>query len=197
MLMGVVISTMPVLSQETVIRVIDRMDIPGELAGLANQGGTIDFYETWTIHASKAEIDKTVDSLKISGLEEAAFWIMVSEHSRVGGKTRLGEVSYEFMLMDPESGQSNKLHTPTASLVSLHSETASIYRIPDQLLSVRFYETWIINPESESLEKRVHGIIPLIWQRRQTTDGEPINDGDTGLPVYFKIELERIPIRNP
>ncbi|MCD4709533.1 MAG: hypothetical protein K8R52_01695 [Bacteroidales bacterium] len=45
--------------------------------------------------------------------------------------------------------------------------------------------------------KNENGITPVIWQLRQTAEGEPVHDAETGFPVYYKLKLERIDLRNP
>lgn len=186
-----------VAGQVTEVRVVDRMDLPAALAGQTDQSWIVEFIEIWTIDTERPGIQKRVDSIRIFGDPETDFWSMVRKHSPGGGETRIGEVSHEFMLMDPENQHANNLHAPMVSMVSLYSETAGSYNLDDQLLSVCFHETWILDPDSATVIKRVSGITPVIWQRRQTEDGDPVNDAETGLPVYFKLELERIPLRNP
>ncbi len=194
--MVICLCTTALMAQVTEIKVVDRVDIPLALSAPADPAGSLEFIEAWSIDAGRPGMSKKVDSLSTSGISRDAFWKMVKGQALAGGKVQWDDVSHEFMLMDPETGQANRLHAPFVSLVSLHSERAGSYRIQDQLLSVQFHETWSLDPDSRMVEKRVRGITPVIWQRRQTTDGEPINDGDTGLPVYFKIELDRIDVRN-
>jgi hypothetical protein len=43
----------------------------------------------------------------------------------------------------------------------------------------------------------VRAITPVIWQRRQTEAGDPVNEADTGLPVYYKNQMQQINLRNP
>ncbi|MFH0759059.1 MAG: hypothetical protein V2B15_17360 [Bacteroidota bacterium] len=195
MLMGLFIKALT--AQESGVRVVDRMDLQAVFSGQTDSSGFIEFIEIWTIDAERPGIQKQVDSIRIVDGPDTDFWNMEREHSPSGGKARFGEVSHEFMLMDPENQHAGNLHAPMVSLVSLYSKTAGHYNLDDQLLSVRFHETWILDPDSATVTKRVSGITPVIWQRRQTEDGVPVNDAETGLPVYFKLELERIPLRNP
>ena len=90
-----------------------------------------------------------------------------------------------------------KLQGELISLVKSLSKSKERYDLNTQMLSVHFHEDWIIDPVSLQIIKKVHGITPVIWQRRKTTDGEPINDAETGLPVYYKNSLNRIELRNP
>jgi hypothetical protein len=48
-----------------------------------------------------------------------------------------------------------------------------------------------------ALDRQVNAITPVIWQRRRTVEGEPVNDAGTGWPVYYKNSLSRIELRNP
>ncbi len=90
----------------------------------------------------------------------------------------------------------------------------------DSSCTVEFHEQWRVNAANSSISKKVNGyevscanrigdiltaeesvrlrgISPVIWQQRQTADGEPIHDAATGLPVYYKLKLQRIDLRNP
>ena len=68
---------------------------------------------------------------------------------------------------------------------------------PDkQLLSVIFHEEWFMDPVSGQITKKVLGLTPVIWQRRLTTTGDPVNEAGTGKPVYYKNQLSRIELRN-
>jgi hypothetical protein len=37
----------------------------------------------------------------------------------------------------------------------------------------------------------------VIWQERQTAEGEALHDAETGYPVYYILKLERIDLRQP
>jgi hypothetical protein len=128
------------------------------------------------------------------------------------GKINLRNLSYEFVLLDPHliaSGNTafpepdsmdqatRRLQAKLIELIEKLSRTAGQYPLEDQLLSVLFHEDWSLDVETRVITKTVWGLTPVIWQRRQTVSGESINDGDTGLPVYFKLQLENIRLRNP
>jgi hypothetical protein len=55
----------------------------------------------------------------------------------------------------------------------------------------------VIEADHQEFRKRIKALTPVIWQERQTADGEPIPDGETGYPVYYKLKLGRIELRQP
>ena len=69
------------------------------------------------------------------------------------------------------------------------------YDLKKNVYSVIFFEDWFIDPETLYMEKRVNAIAPVLWQRRKTAGGQPLDDPETGYPVYFKSILFRIPLR--
>lgn len=69
------------------------------------------------------------------------------------------------------------------------------YDLKRKVYSIIFFETWTIDPETLYMEKRVNAVAPVLWQRRKTIDGYPLDDPETGYPVYFKSVLFRIPLR--
>ena len=128
------------------------------------------------------------------------------------GASHLRNVSYEFMLLDPHIRESayiafpepdsmdswtRKLQIDLISLIKPRDHSGYSYDYNEQLLSVIFHEKWFIDPLTLEITKRVQGITPVMWQRRRTNKGEPVNDTDTGLPVYYKNQLCRIDLRNP
>jgi hypothetical protein len=68
------------------------------------------------------------------------------------------------------------------------------YDLKRKVYSIIFFEDWYIDPETLYLEKRVNGIAPVLWQRRRAAGGYPLDDPETGYPVYFKSVLFRIPL---
>jgi len=67
------------------------------------------------------------------------------------------------------------------------------YDLKRNVFSVIFFERWSIDPETLYIDKRVNAIAPVLWQRRRSIEGQPFDDPDTGLPVYYKSILFRIP----
>jgi hypothetical protein len=166
----------------------------------------MEFLEEWNIRPRERTLLKDVLDQDTSCIS-----LLLSLPKNKGSMT-LRNLSHEFMLLDPHliaSGniafpEPDSMDMPTrrlqASLIDLIkniSRTAERYPLEDQLLSVIFYEDWFLDQESRRIKKTVWGITPVVWQRRQTVDGEPVNDGDTGLPVYFKMQLEQLDLRNP
>ena len=195
-----------VMAQDTQIAVVDVVDIPAALTGQPDHAWYLSFSETWTVSADRPGILKLVISytvrdrlfpLATEDSLQPAFREFVGELPRSRGMGRIGDISYEFLLMDTEMEQTNNLHGPVSLLVSRYSAMAKHYELQSQLLSVYFHETWFIDPSTLKITRSVDGITPVIWQRRATTEGEPVNDAETGLPVYYKIRLERILLRNP
>jgi len=68
------------------------------------------------------------------------------------------------------------------------------YDLKKNVYSIIFFEEWYIDPETLFIEKRVNEIAPVLWQRRRGAGGYPIDDPETGYPVYFKSILFRIPL---
>lgn len=62
--------------------------------------------------------------------------------------------------------------------------------------SIIFFEDWYIDPETLYMKKVVNGIAPVLWQRRRAAGAYPLDDPETGYPVYFKSVLFRIPLNN-
>ena len=193
------------VAQETQIEVSDAVHLPSVLTGQPDHSWFLEFRETWTFPEDGTGIRKDVDSYRVKDLQHpeieedsllTAFGEMIEGLPRARGVHRFGEFSYEFLLADPGMEQKNNLHAPVVEMVSRHSAVAGHYKLPEQLLSVHFHETWYMDPDSSTITKKVLAMTPVIWQRRATKDGEPVNDAETGLPVFYKIQLERIPLRN-
>ena len=183
----------PLNAQEGVHQIIDFVELPAELKIPGDTASFIKFTEQWTFQA-KGGLIKEVKGLDLSLPE---------------GTRRIKDISYEFMLLDPHLVESankafsepDSMDIPTrqlqADLIVLIESLAPISRRYDpykQLLSVYFHEEWILDPESSAFHKNVKGITPVIWQRRQTAEGRSIDEGDSGLPVYYKTPLQKIPL---
>jgi hypothetical protein len=184
----------PLKAQKGVHQIIDFVELPAELKIPGDSASFIEFTEQWTFQA-KGGLIKEVKGLDLPFPERC---------------TRIKEISYEFMLLDPHLVESanrafsepDSMDIPTrqlqADLIGLIESLAPIsprYDPDKQLLSVYFHEEWILDPESREIHKEVKGITPVIWQRRQTADGRSIDEGDSGLPVYYKTPLQKIPLR--
>ena len=181
----------------------------------------IEFQETWDISPDRSGMLKTVEKytlrdrnapLSSTDTLQLRFITLIRQLPVAKGTMRLRNISYEFMLLDPhvmESGnnafpepdsmdsRSRKLQRDLISLIQSRTPSGNRFDYQEQLLSVHFHEDWAIDPVTNEFIKKVHGITPVMWQRRETTTGEPVNDAETGLPVYYKIQLNRIDLRNP
>jgi hypothetical protein len=205
-LMSAAISVTATMAQGTHMEVIDLVPLPSSLTGQPDHSWILEFRETWTFMENGDGIHKDVISYRVKDLQHPeaeedsllpVFMEMIEGLPRARGARRFGEFSYEFPLTDQEMKQKNNLHGPVVEMVSRHSAAAGHYKLNEQLLSVAFHETWYIDPDSAGITKKVLALTPVIWQRRATGDGEPVNDAETGLPVFYKIDLERILLRNP
>jgi len=180
-----------VRAQEEVFQVVDQTDLPALLNKQLSDSCRMEFREQWTIDANRLSISKQVEEYLI--------------HCAVGSEDllpaeaaiRLRDITYEFSFLDPHQADSHRLQAAIIALIDVRYPVNKIYNMPTQLLSVFFHEDWVLEPAGGELRKKVTGITPVIWQKRQTEEGEPVNDGDTGLPVYFKLKLNRITLRQP
>jgi hypothetical protein len=192
----------PLTAQERFHHIIDFVELPAELNIPGDSACFIEFREQWTFPA-KGGLIKEVTGQEFS---------CSSELPLPDGVTRIKDISYEFMLLDPhlvESGNkafsgpdsmdnfTRKLQADLIQLIEGRAPFSPLYDPRKQLLSVYFHEEWIINPDSMEISKKVSAITPVIWQRRQTVEGKSINDGDSGLPVYYKTPLQKIFLRLP
>jgi hypothetical protein len=176
-------------AQET-FTVRDQVDLPLAVGMDMGQDLFVDSYETWTIRPYRNALGKKVDSFRI--LDRAA----PERDELILPSAFTATVTYEFELADPQTREKTHLLESFVLLVGNASSLAGRYNLKEQLLSVRFREQWAYHPETRTLEKKVLELQPVIWQRRQTEEGFPIDDADTGLPVYFKLELDPIFLRN-
>lgn len=213
-------------AQDSAFHVIDFVDLPKHLNPRVpnqdpEQTWSIEFRESWIIFPEKPGILKRVvdfepnlhnASLLSPDTLQQKFSLFIQQFPQRNGTIRFDNISYEFMLLDPHLKSSGniafpepdsmdagtrKLQGELIALVKSRSNPANRNALNDQLLSVYFHEEWTLDPVSQQITKKVLGITPVIWQRRQTTDEEPINEADTGLPVYYKNPLDYIDLRHP
>lgn len=225
-LLGVLLSVTGTLqSQEALpdsgFRVIDIVDLPGKWSNERDGDWYLQFRERWVIDPKKTMINKQVE--KYHPLNHALpdvspdslqqlYAAMIREQSTSEGMVNYRGLSYEFILLEPHLEGSGNISFPSrdsmdehtlalqralVSLVSRRSRMGSLLDLEQQLLSVHFHEDWCIDPVSLEITKKVEALTPVIWQRRRTAGGEPVDDPDTGYPVYYKNMLERIELRNP
>jgi hypothetical protein len=173
-------------------RLVDFIEVNVAIPGGEDSLYILKFLEEWGFDPIKPSISKQV-------LE-------------FDGTIPIRNISYEFHLLDPHlvsSGnrafpEPDSMDEPTRQLqeelIDLITTRANFnerYKLGDQLLSVIFHEEWSQDSGTFEVTKRVRAITPVIWQRRQTEAGDPVNEADTGLPVYYKNQLQQIHLRNP
>lgn len=195
----------PLTAQEHVHRIVDFVELPAELSLPGDSACFLEFREQWTFLA-KGGLSKEVEAYEINCSREQ------KDLSLPPGSTRIKDINYEFMLLDPHllESQNRAFSGPDsmdpgtrqlqADLIALIQKQLPIspgYDPRKQLLSVYFHEEWILDPDSTGISKKVKAITPVIWQRRQTADGRAVDDGESGLPVYYKTPLEKIMLRQP
>ena len=181
----------PLLAQESVHQVHEVMDLPEKLDPAGDLGCTLDFHEQWTIRVPGSSVSKEVQSFAWS-CADSSVRLFPGE-----GTQLISDLSYEFSFLDPNGEVMRELQEDFISLISSMHPLPRVYQAKKELLSVYFHEDWILDAEQQAIRKSITGITPVIWQIRQTADGEPILDGDTGYPVYYKLVLDRIPLRRP
>lgn len=179
------------LGQGSVHRIHEVMDLPAKLDPDGNLECTIEFHEEWNLRIPESSISKRVDSFRVS-CADSSRTVFPAE-----GKLRIRDISYEFSFLDPNGEVLRELQEAFIALISGRKPFPPIYQPKKQLLSVYFHEEWILDADRGQLQKHVSGITPVIWQMRQTVDGEPVLDGDTGYPVYYKQSMDRIQLRQP
>jgi len=174
--------------QGSTLRVRDTVQIPSLKPTYPMELTDLCFDEIWSVYPSRPALYKEVVGYKaLESRKEVEDW---------PGDQYQGMITYEYELRDPQTGKENVPFGPLGELVQKHSALARNYDIGTQLISVRFREDWFYDTLSREFIKKVQVITPVIWQLRQTKEGEPVNDGDSGLPVYYKLELEPIRLRN-
>jgi len=184
----------PAVAQETIFQVSDVMDLPPELNPGRDTSCSLEFQEQWILNVATRSISKKVEAYEISCTDSTGV------HGLPEGTVRLKNLSYEFSfldLMDLMDQRARKLQEALISLIERSFPIPEVYDPTKQLLSVYFLEDWVIEANHQEIKKRVKAITPVIWQERQTADGEPIHDGETGYPVYYKLKLDRIELHQP
>ncbi len=173
-------------------RLVDFIEVNVVIPGGEDSLYILKFLEDWIIDPMQASISKQV-------LE-------------FDSTIPLREISYEFHLLDPHllssgnrafpepdsmDGPTRQLQEELIALITARDNFNERYQPKDQLLSVIFHEVWNQDPVTLKVTKRVRAITPVIWQRRQTEAGDPVNEAETGLPVYYKNQMQQINLRNP
>ncbi len=211
----------PADAQEPVFKVKDYVDLAAGLGGGTGTGLYVEFVENWTFYPGLPALLKETRDYAIREPEggtrtddelKQQLAVKIGQLPVSRGKAILGEVVYEFSLLDshlegsglegfpePDSmdRSTRELQGSLIELVRDRLRNIDRYRLEEQLLSVRFHETWRIDPASLEIFRQVNAITPVIWQRRRTTDGEPVNEAGTGWPVYYKNILATVNLRNP
>jgi hypothetical protein len=195
----------PVSAQPHNHQIIDFVELPAELNIHGDTNCFIEFREQWTFLAKGGLIKEVIEYDLCCSRENKDLFLP-------GGTTRIKNITYEFMLLDPhlvESGNrsfsepdsmdiySKNLQADLIELIHARAPFSPLYEPRKQLLSLYFHEEWTLGPDSMQISKKVTGITPVIWQRRQTEDGRAIDDGDSGLPVYYKNPLQKVSLRHP
>lgn len=181
----------PVWAQEKVYQLKDVMEMPQALHSRQSDSCLMEFVEQWTIDAAGLSISKNVNEYRISCAEGDPDITFSQDTRRIRG------ISYEFFFLDPHHTEIKELQTDIIALIENPFPVNKIYNMPAQLLSIYFHEEWMFESAQGKIRKKVKGITPVIWQKRQTTDGQPVNDGESGLPVYYTQKLQRIDLRQP
>jgi len=179
------------VAQENVYELLDFMDLPSGLKIHPDSSCTMESREVWTVNPGNFTISKKVESYTLPCGNRIPLILSSGEEVRLNG------ITYEFSFLDAHQTPIQSLQDDIATMVRHRIPGNSVYDLTAQLLSVRFHEEWIINPEDQEITKIVNGITPVIWQRRQTAEGVAVNDAETGLPVYYTLELDRINLRHP
>ncbi len=181
----------PAWTQGEVFQVVDVIDLPPALNSRQSDSCRIEFREQWTIDVAGSMISKIVSDYGITCHDGTR------EVPASGKILRIKDISYEFFFLDPHQTGTKELQAAIIALVDARFPVNKIYNLPAQLLSVHFHEEWVLAPAQGELRKRVQGFTPVIWQQRQTAEGKPVNDAESGLPVFYKLELPRIDLRQP
>ena len=203
--------------------IVDFVDIPARYTPSPGKDLYLEFTEHWMVDSDRPAIRKEViqwnphlstrpQGSKSEPGEDSLFSVLSSLLPEGRNGTRVMTVEYEFHFLDPHVAgtpnralsspdsldvQTSELQRTMAALAGSRIPRSDRLELEANMLSVIFHEQWLILPPSGKLTKKVEAVTPVIWQRRQTVDGTPLNDADTGLPVYFKNTLQRIELRNP
>jgi len=179
------------LAQERTFQMFQVMDLPREFNMNGSPSCKLEFQEEWIIDPLRSSISKTVNTFEVP-CDDLSSTVKLPE-----GTTRLKNLSFEFSFLDLPEQMAKEIQIAIIDLVNNSYPLPEYYDLQDQLLSVYFHEDWSMEEDSLVFSKKVKALTPVIWQRRQTTDGEPLLDPDTGYPVFYKLELERIDLRQP
>jgi len=184
----------PAEAQESMYEVLDVIDIPSELNPQRNTSCRLEFQEQWILNVPRASISKEINAYEISCTDST------ESLSLPEGLVRLKNISYEFSfldLLDLLDLRARKLQEEVIALINIKNPIPEIYDPREQLLSVYFHEEWVLDQDHQIFRKTVKAITPVIWQKRQTAEGEALHDAETGYPVYYKLKLDRIDLRQP
>lgn len=208
-------------SQETRFRVIDQVDLPDALGGSEGSAQYLEFREVWVFNPDRPSIRKesstpvirdTQDTTSSPGDLLRMFGDRVRRLPVREGRVVLEDIRYEFNLLDPHlvgSGvegfpvpdsmdeATRALQEALIAMVKKRSMNGERYNWEQEMLSVWFREKWSIDPATLEITRLVKSITPVIWQRRQTEEGEPVDEAGTGSPVYYKNSLRPVPLRHP
>jgi len=179
------------VAQEKSYKVLHVMDMPPGLYPESTASCSLKFQEQWILDIDASSIRKEVDTCQ-SFCPDSSL-----APDLPGGTIRLNELSIEFSFMDLANPDDMKIQEVFIALINDIRPIPEVYNPKEQLLSVCFHEDWIIDTDHRVFKKKIRGITPVIWQIRQTADGETIPDPETGYPVYYKLKLERIELRSP
>ncbi len=204
-------------------QIIDFVDIPPRYTASLETGLYVEFTEYWNVNSERAFIQKEVarwdphlssrpEGSRSTPEADSLMSRVISLLPETREDLRILEISYEFHLLDPHvagsanrsfstpdsmDAQTRELQRALARLAGSRIPRADRMELESRMLSVIFHERWIIDPDNRQITKEVEAITPVLWQRRQTAGGTPLDEPDTGLPVYFKNNLQRIYLRNP
>lgn len=181
----------PVLAQESTFRVHHVMDLPPGLIEERSLPCSLEFREDWVIDPAGASISKKVEDFEFP-CEDSTVRVTLPDV-----EIRVRNVSYEFTFLDLPEQKAKEVQLALLALMNKRYSIPEAYDPPEQVLSVYFHEDWIIEAGHRVFHKKVRAITPVIWQRRQTADGEALPDAETGYPVFFKLALERVDLRQP
>ena len=187
----VVNAAYPLLAQEATFPMRLAMDLPAELHMDKSSSCRLEFQEEWIIDPARSSFIKTVEAFEFACEDDAERFVLTQ------GTRRLRNLSYEFTFLDLPDKMAKEVQNAVIALINERFPIPEAYDPSEQLLSVYFHEDWTIEPGQELFQKKIRGITPVIWQRRQTADGEPIPEPHTGYPVFYKLSLERIDLRQP
>ena len=181
----------PLLAQEATFQVHHSMDLPSELNTEGRPSCSLETHEEWIMDPRASSLSKKVETFELPCADSS---IDLSLGEEV---IRLRNISYEFFFLDLPEHLAKEVQLAFIALINKRFSIPQVYDPPEQLLSVYFHEVWTLDPHEKVLTKKVRAISPVLWQRRQGADGEPILDPDTGFPVFYKQTLDPIDLRQP